>query len=195
MNLSFCPSLFSTYNSFLACFLQFFDLRSAKRPILVGRGGHSHWVWNVQYNPFHDQLVLSTGTDSIVNLWRVSTISSAPLLTLDDDFGDNDDPYGGGGGGPDEMGGSGANRGGGRYGGGATTSFSSSGPYDPDGPTSLESSSAPNLRVTRYDHGGDPVYASAWGSAADAWIYATVSYDGTVALNHVPSKEKYKILL
>jgi EARP and GARP complex-interacting protein 1 len=167
---------------------QFFDLRSAKRPILVGRGGHSHWAWSVKYNPFHDQLVLSTGTDSVVNLWRVSTISSAPLLTLDDD--DDDNRYGD----DNDLGGGG---GGNRYGGGATTSFSSSGPYDPDGPSSLslESSSAPNVRVTRYDHGGDPVYSSAWGSAADAWIYATVSYDGMVALNHVPSKEKYKILL
>jgi EARP and GARP complex-interacting protein 1 len=172
---------------------QFFDLRSAKHPILVGRGGHSHWAWNAKYNPFHDQLLLSTGTDSVVNLWRVSTISSAPLLTLDD-YGDDSNPYGGG----DEFGGGGAGgASGGGAGRGATTSFSSSGPYDPDGPTSLslESSSAPNVRVTRYDHGGDPVYSSAWGSAADAWIYATVSYDGTVALNHVPSKEKYKILL
>ena len=53
--------------------------------------------------------------------------------------------------------------------------------------------SAPNVRVSRYEH-MDSVYALAWG-AADAWVYATAGYDGKVVLNHVPSKEKYKILL
>lgn len=36
-------------------------------------------VYNVQYNPFHDQLILSSGTDAIVNLWNIPSISSAPL--------------------------------------------------------------------------------------------------------------------
>ena len=53
--------------------------------------------------------------------------------------------------------------------------------------------SAHNVRVARYEH-VDSVYGMAW-SAADAWVYVTVGYDGKVALNHVPSKEKYKILL
>jgi WD40 repeat protein len=127
--------------------LKFWDLRSAKQPLLVARGGHRHWVRRVSYNPFHDQLVLSAGTDSLVNLWRVSTISSAPLLTLD-----NDENY-----------------------------------------EDKSETSGPNVRVTRYEH-MDSVYAISWG-AADAWIYATVGYDGKVVLNHVPSKEKYKILL
>jgi len=125
--------------------VKFWDLRSAKHPLLVARGGHSYWAWKVKYNPFHDQLVLSTGTDSLVNLWRVSTISSAPLLTLDED---------------DEK---------------------------------RSETSAPNVRVHRYDH-GDSVYGASWG-AADAWIYMTVGYDGKAVLSHVPSKEKYKILL
>jgi WD40 repeat protein len=120
--------------------LKFWDLRNSKKPLLSARGGHSHYAWQVQYNPFHDQLLVSTGTDAVVNLWRVSTISSAPLLTVEDDEG-----------------------------------------------------SAPNVRVSRYEH-GDSVYGMAWG-ASDAWIYATVGYDGKVVLNHVPSREKYKILL
>lgn len=53
--------------------------------------------------------------------------------------------------------------------------------------------SAANVRVARYEH-ADSVYGMAW-SSADAWVYATLAYDGKVALNHVPSKEKYKILL
>ena len=123
--------------------LKFWDLRSAKKPLLVSRGGHRHWVSQVSYNPFHDQLVLSVGTDSIVNLWRVSTISSAPLLTLDAD--DNSE------------------------------------------------TSGPNVRVSRFEH-QESCYALSWG-AADAWAYASVGYDGKVALSQVPSKEKYKILL
>lgn len=122
--------------------LKFWDLRNAKTPILSARGGHAHYAWNIKYNPCHDQLVLSTGTDSAVNLWRVSTISSAPLLAEADDSSET---------------------------------------------------SAPNVRVARYEH-TDSVYGTAWG-AADAWLYASVGYDGKVLVNHVPSKEKYKILL
>ena len=56
-----------------------------------------------------------------------------------------------------------------------------------------EKSETHNVRVARYEH-VDSVYGMVW-SAADAWVYATVGYDGKVALNHVPSEEKYKILL
>lgn len=125
--------------------VKFWDLRSARNPLLVLRGGHSHYVSKVKYNPFHDQLVVSTGTDSVVNLWRVSTISSSPLLTLDEDNAENSE------------------------------------------------TSAPNVRVSRYEH-SDSAYGMAWG-VADAWVYVSVGYDGKVVLNHVPSKEKYKILL
>ena len=34
----------------------------------------------MKYNSFHDQLVLSGGTDGMVNLWRISSISSAPMM-------------------------------------------------------------------------------------------------------------------
>jgi len=40
----------------------------------------------------------------------------------------------------------------------------------------------------------DSVNAIDW-SAADAWIFGAVSYNGTFFINFVPSKEKYKILL
>jgi WD40 repeat protein len=126
--------------------VKFWDVRTAKRPLLVARGGHSHWVSNVKYNPFHDQLVLSSGTDSVANLWRLSTISSAPLLTMNDDASGD-----------------------------------------------MSESSAPNVRVARHEH-GDSIYATSW-AAADAWIYMVIGYDGKAVLNHVPSKEKYKILL
>ena len=161
------------------------DLRSARRPLLVCTGGHSHWSWNVLYNPFHDQLVLSTGTDSMVNLWRVSSVSSAPLLTLNDD--DDDDEHhdqdnrneGGGGGnhchhhhGKDEN----------------------KDNNNSNNNRNLSETAAHNVLVGRMEHTADACYGAAWG-AADAWIYVTVGYDGKVVLSHVPSKEKYKILL
>jgi WD40 repeat protein len=145
------------------------DLRKAKLPVMTARGGHSHWVSTVSYNPSHDQLVLSTGTDGIANLWRLSTCSSAPLLQdtatithnhhLAETTGDNDNGGGGG---------------------------NASGSV-------ISETAAPNVRVARHAQ-SDAIYAAAWG-AADAWIYLTVSYDGKALLNHVPSKEKYKILL
>jgi EARP and GARP complex-interacting protein 1 len=142
-------------------------------PLLVARGGHRHWTTRVSYNPFHDQLIVSAGTDSIVNLWRMSTISSAPLVMLedDDDIDDND-------------------------GGGLATQHSATVKRRDDATktsSSLSTSEGPNVRISHYEH-MDSVHAVAWG-AADAWIYVSASYDGKVVLNHVPSMEKYKILL
>lgn len=42
-------------------------------------------VTSVAVNAFHDQLILSGGSDARVNLWRVSSVSSAPLLELGED--------------------------------------------------------------------------------------------------------------
>jgi WD40 repeat protein len=149
--------------------LKFWDLRKKQRPVLVARGGHNHWTSTCAYNPFHDQLVLSAGTDSLVNLWRMSTISSAPLLTLDDAQFDNNDTF-------------------------ATSSIERTTTKDlKEENQTAQPSENPNVRVSRYEH-MDAVSAIAWG-AADAWIYMSASFDGKVILNHVPSKEKYKILL
>ena len=144
--------------------------KKKQRPLLVARGGHRHWSTRVLYNPFHDQLVLSAGTDSLVNLWRISTISSAPLLTFDDQQQQQQQQQQ-----------QSSNIGG------------STMAEDPTNLQDLQKSEGPNVQVSRYEH-MDSVNAIAWG-AADAWIYMSASYDGKVVLNHVPSKEKYKILL
>ena len=39
------------------CKVKFWDARSMVEPLLEF-GGHTHWVWQARYNPFHDQLVL-----------------------------------------------------------------------------------------------------------------------------------------
>ena len=43
---------------------------------------HTHWVWVVRYNQFHDQLVLSCGSEDVA-LWSVVSVSSAPLGELE----------------------------------------------------------------------------------------------------------------
>mmetsp|Transcript_17275 Transcript_17275/g.21110 ORF Transcript_17275/g.21110 Transcript_17275/m.21110 type:complete len:579 (+) Transcript_17275:69-1805(+) len=177
-----------------------------QQPLRILRGGHTHWTTKVKYNKFHDQLLLSGGTDGMVNLWRVSSISSAPLLdlgsTTDENHGNHrdnmnlmtslsgfDDEF-------EEQ--------------KARLGLNDSVDYDDpvyglgynnqnlersgDGGRLFEDGgNAPDTRVTKMEM-RDAVYDIDW-SAADPWIYVSLGSDGNVVLNHVPSKEKYKILL
>ena len=47
--------------------------------------------------------------------------------------------------------------------------------------------------LAKYAEHEDSVYAVTW-SAADAWVFASLSYDGRLVINHVPSQEKLAIL-
>ncbi len=170
-------------------------------PLLkVVRGGHSHWTTRAVYNPFHDQLVLPGGSDGIANLWRISSCSSAPLLELNCD--------------EEEEGEISEERGGNDMEDGKSKNAADEGeeytrakyywaPKSDDGEdesekedrskSSRNESNAQDIRVTRFEC-SDVTADLAW-SAADPWVYATLSYDGAVVVHHVPSKEKYKILL
>lgn len=71
------------------CESRFWDVRNVTKPV-VTMLNHSHWVWCIRYNPFHDQLVLTSSSDSRVTLLRVSTIASQPfghLVDADDEEG------------------------------------------------------------------------------------------------------------
>ena len=48
--------------------------------------------------------------------------------------------------------------------------------------------------VKSFEEHESSVFGLAW-SAADAWVFASLSLDGRAILNHVPPAEKYKILL
>ena len=48
--------------------------------------------------------------------------------------------------------------------------------------------------VKAFDEHDQSIFGLAW-SAADAWIFASLSLDGRAIINHVPPAEKYKILL
>ncbi|XP_065842970.1 EARP-interacting protein homolog isoform X2 [Oscarella lobularis] len=129
------------------CSIRFWDVRNTSAPLQI-RKQHSHWIWCVCYNHFHDQLVLSSSSDSNVILCSIPSLSSEPLGHIDDDEEKESSPV--------------------------------SPPKD--------------CLVSTYDEHEDSVYSVAW-STADPWIFASLSYDGRVVINHVPRKEKFKILL
>ena len=160
------------------------------------RGGHSHWTTRATYNPSYDQLVLSGGSDGIANLWRISSCSSAPLLDLGDEEEENDDigesSYGEDEDIVEEKD---------EYAAGEQDDWTEDqqSPKSDEGdnkdgnkPRNIESN-AHDVRVTRFEC-SDVTADVAW-SASDPWVYATLSYDGAIVVHHVPSKEKYKILL
>merc|ERR1711874_90141 len=53
------------------------DTRDTGQPLVTSRD-HSHWVWSVRYNTFHDQLLLSSSSDSHVVLSCLASLSSEP---------------------------------------------------------------------------------------------------------------------
>ncbi|KZC14191.1 PREDICTED: protein TSSC1 [Dufourea novaeangliae] len=59
-------------------YMKFWDIRSPKEPVL-SRMEHSHWVWSIRINRFHDQLVLTSSSDSRVILCSIASISSEPF--------------------------------------------------------------------------------------------------------------------
>jgi len=121
--------------------IKFWDVKHSKEPLKVLKG-HSHWTSCVKYNRLYDQLLLSSGTDSMVNLWKMFSISSAP----------QNDEY-------EEV---------------------------------SECEAQEDRLVAAFEEHEDSVYSVSWG---DAWVYASLSYDGRLVVHQVPSAEKYSILL
>jgi len=84
--------------------VKFWDVRHTDKPIRV-LNRHSHWyrppppspplslslpfsnirVWRTMYNRFHDQLLLSSSSDSLLNLENAVSISSVMSLPSDDE--------------------------------------------------------------------------------------------------------------
>ncbi|CAK9294323.1 unnamed protein product [Gordionus sp. m RMFG-2023] len=65
--------------------IRFWDARKPGSDPLLTLCDHTHWIWSVRFNPFHDQLVLSSGSDARVMLTRVASISSEAVLLLNND--------------------------------------------------------------------------------------------------------------
>lgn len=70
-------------------FVKIWDFRQTSQPV-YSRSDHSHWVWCVRINPFHDQLLLTASSDARVLLSSASSVSSENAdITVSD--GDNAD--------------------------------------------------------------------------------------------------------
>ncbi|XP_015600749.1 EARP-interacting protein homolog isoform X2 [Cephus cinctus] len=59
-------------------YMKFWDIRHPSEPVM-SRMEHSHWVWNIRINRFHDQLILTSSSDSRVILSSIASISSEPF--------------------------------------------------------------------------------------------------------------------
>ena len=70
----------------------------------------------------------------------------------------------------------------------------STSPWADDADDKNEQGDASDSKVRAMDQHEESVYGVAW-SQADAWLFASLSYDGRVIADQVPSTEKYKILL
>lgn len=55
--------------------IKIWDCRNTKES-LFSRNDHNHWIWNVRFNTFHDQLILSSSSDAKVLLTCASSVSS-----------------------------------------------------------------------------------------------------------------------
>lgn len=145
------------------CEVKFWDLRNTSRPALKMLQ-HSHWVWCVRYNQFHDDFVLSSSSDGNVNLLRASSIASQPYGQLIDDELDDDDD------------------------GTLKNLLGSKSKFDQQ-----RSNNVDDGLVRKFEDHADSVYAIEW-SPNDPWIFASLSYDGRLIINRVPEEEKMKFL-
>lgn len=71
------------------CEYKFWDIRKTETPAITMQN-HSHWVWSIRYNQYHDQLVLTSSSDSKVILTRIASLASQTLGQLLDE-GDSED--------------------------------------------------------------------------------------------------------
>jgi EARP and GARP complex-interacting protein 1 len=72
------------------CKVRFWDIRKTNE-CLKTLNNHSHWVWSVRYNAFHDQLLLTCSSDNRVVLSSIPSLSSEPFKTHLDEENPNAD--------------------------------------------------------------------------------------------------------
>ncbi|RKP16600.1 WD40 repeat-like protein [Rozella allomycis CSF55] len=64
--------------------VEIWDVRNSKTSVET-LNHHTHWICSVSFNKFHDMLLLTSGTDGLVNLENLFTYSSASLYVTQDD--------------------------------------------------------------------------------------------------------------
>lgn len=153
------------------CCAKFWDLRQTQEPALNIRS-HTHWIWSIRYNPFHDQLVLTAGSDARSVLMRAQSISSEPISNIQDEDEGREDRSG------EDL----SN--------GSNQSGDGNEPDDMQGDKS--ESKFDDGVVEIYEEHDDSIYSAEWGS--DPWIFASLGFESRLIINKVPKAEKFNIL-
>ena len=193
-------------------------------PLLVLHA-HAHWALVARYNPFHDQLLLTAGSDCTLRLWRAASVSSSAVSVSDapptshatigsasaaEALGEEDArkfankriqtqlliqsraqeqmqqqvkhliKQAGG-----------AASAGTQVHAVASAEAPAAAPFGGAGAAEGDVEADSAVLSLPAD---EALYGAAW-SAKDAWVMAGLSADGRVFVSHVPSSEKYKILL
>lgn len=174
--------------------LKTWDLR-ASRMAFKQDNAHLFGARDVDYNPNVPYQVLTTGEDAALRFWDLRMLGR-PLRTL---FGGHHHwvtraRYNGH---HDQLVVScGTDSGVCLWRAGSVASSPLGAAADEAGDDAAEPAPAPppDGLIRRCEEHEDSVYSCCW-SAADAWVFASVSYDGKLAVNRVPGEEKYRILL
>ncbi|VDP05129.1 unnamed protein product [Soboliphyme baturini] len=147
------------------CRILFWDTRVVKQP-MKSVLSHSHWVWSIRYNPIHDQLFISSGSDARVVLHCIVSISSE-ALEMADASEEPDCP---------------------------SNQFSLYDLINlSPNRSNRDIFRLTDGVIRRYEDHEESVYCCEW-SSVDPWVFASLSYDGRVIINTVPRKIKYSIL-
>ncbi|KAF9206842.1 U3 small nucleolar RNA-associated protein [Podila verticillata] len=153
------------------CKVRIWDVRDTSKGPIMSIQDHTHWVWSVAYNKFHDQLVLTSSSDCQVNLQSIVSISTGAdykygeISDAEEEDTDKDDDA-------QEQ-------------------------THPEYVTPMRTLT-PLMAISEFaqafDQHEDSVYQVAW-SSVDPWLFLSLSYDGRAVMNQVPSEEKFKIIM
>lgn len=172
------------------CRANFWDLRKKTSPCM-SMLNHTHWIWSIRYNPFHDQLVLTSGSDTRVSLMRMQSIASEPFghLLEDDDLdeacspeaSDKDEDSSQHDDGNNEI-----------QKDQSDEAFQGVENTNPDGKIDRNRQILPDEVLNIYEDHDDSVYVAEWVS--DPWIFVSLGFESRLVLNKVPKAEKFNIL-
>lgn len=165
------------------CRANFWDLRKITSPALHFQT-HTHWIWSIRYNPFHDQLVLSAGSDARVALMRVQSIASEPFGQMSMDEYEDEEAV------EDEV----------LEENSENQAAEESRQEESEQPEQIESSDnkpkepkqTKDEVIKVYEEHDDSVYVAEW--ATDPWIFASLGYESRLVISKVPKSEKFDIL-
>lgn len=160
------------------CRCNIWDLRQTSSPALYMQT-HTHWIWSVRYNPFHDQLILSAGSDARVTLMRAQSVASEPYgqIAVDEDDDDKiDDEEEDGKQEEDDD----------------NKDNSESSEISEKSQRTKKGKSLADEVINIYEEHDDSVYATEW--ATDPWIFASLGFESRLVINKVPKSEKFNIL-